>query len=180
MKLNLILAVDEKNWLWKDWVLAWNIGEDLKYFAKVTSETRDLAKLNAVIMWRKTWDSIPRKFKPLKNRINCILTKTIHTNDTHSKIDDFVLYFNSLQKCLEELKTKENLEEVYIIWGASLYNELAKNDMVERIYLTRIKWDFACDTFFNWVPDDFILESESEEKHSGDYSYKFLVYRKEK
>lgn len=180
MKINLILATDSKNGIWKDWKLAWNIPEDLKYFAKITSDTDDLAKLNAVIMWRKTWDSIPSKFRPLKNRINCILTKTIKTNDTDSKIDDFVLYFNSLQKCLTELKTKDNLAEVFIIWWASLYNELVKSDDLEKIYLTKVDWDFGCDTFFDWVPENFELESASEEKKDWDYSYRFEVYKKEK
>lgn len=178
MKINLILAVDEKNGIWKNWTIPWHIKEDLEYFKKITTQNDDLAKLNALIMWRRTWDSIPSRFRPLSDRINCILTKTIHTNDTDSKIDDFVLYFNSLEKCMQELSTKDNLDEIFIIWWASLYNELVNDKSVHKIYITKIKWDFACDTFFDWIPENFELESTSEDKKEWDYSFKFEVYKR--
>jgi len=47
---------------------------DLKFFKKLTCEAPD-GEQNAVIMGRKTWDSIPSKFKPLKNRLNIIISR---------------------------------------------------------------------------------------------------------
>ena len=179
MKLNLILAIDDKNGIWIGWKLPWSIKKDMKFFKDTTSNTKDLGKLNAVIMWRRTWQSIPSKNRPLEERINCILTKTIKTNDLDSKIDDFVLYFNSLEKCLKELSTKENLENVFVIWWASLYNELIKTDFVERVYLTRVKGDFKCDTFFDWIPENFSLESKTKQEKEWDYSFSFEVYERE-
>lgn len=181
MKVNLILAVDENNWLWKNNSLAWNISTDLKNFKKITSETKDLAKLNAVIMWRKTWESIPAKFKPLSDRINCIITKSIKTNDIGSRIDDFILYFNSVTYCLSELESKENLENIFIIWWASLYNDFLKWDLlnfVDKIYLTKIKWDFDCDVFFDWVPENFKVEKYSEEMEENWIKFSFWEYKK--
>lgn len=181
MKINLILAVDDKNWLWKNNSLAWNIPSDLKYFKEKTSTTKDLAKLNAVIMWRKTWESIPAKFKPLSDRINCIITKSIETNDIWSKIDDFTLYFNSITHCLSELESKENLEEIFVIWWASLYNDFIKWELlnfVEKIYITKVKWDFNCDVFFDWIPENFKVEKYSEEKEENWYIFSFWEYKK--
>ena len=50
---------------------------DMAFFKKITSETADNSKKNAVIMGRKTWDSIPVKFRPLANRINVVLSTTM-------------------------------------------------------------------------------------------------------
>ena len=62
-KFNIILALDSQNGLGKDGDLAWRIREDMKYFKKITMG--DSSAQNAVVMGRKTWDSIPEKFKPL-------------------------------------------------------------------------------------------------------------------
>lgn len=181
MKINLILAVDEKNWIWKDNSIPWEIPSDLKYFQKITTENEDLAKLNAVIMGRKTCQSIPAKKKPLSNRVNCIITKSIKTNDTDSSLDDFTLYFNSLEKCLEELKNKENIEKIFVIWWASLYNDFLKwklLNFVEKIYLTKVKWDFDCDTFFDWIPKNFVVENYSEDFQENGFTFSFWEYKK--
>jgi len=181
MKVNLILAIDEKNWLWKNNSLAWNIPSDLKNFKKITSETEDLAKMNAVIMWRKTWESIPKKYRPLHDRINCIITKSIKKNSIWSEIDDFILYFNSLEKCLSELESKENIEKIFIIWWASLYNDFVWEkflDFVDKIYLTKVKWDFDCDVFFDWIPENFKVEKYSEEHKENWNIFSFWEYKK--
>jgi len=74
---SVILASDEKNGIWKSWVLAWRISEDLKYFKKITTDSES-DKKNAVIMGKNTWESIPDKYKPLPSRINCILSRSFN------------------------------------------------------------------------------------------------------
>ena len=46
----------------------------MEFFKKMTSTTNDVNKKNVVIMGRKTWESIPKKFKPLAGRINMVLS----------------------------------------------------------------------------------------------------------
>jgi len=175
---NIILATDSKNWIWKNNKLAWDIPEDLKYFKDITSKTQDLAKLNWVIMWRKTWESIPTKFRPLPNRINCILSRTLKKESINSKINDFVLYFNNFDHCLEELSKKDNIENIFLIWGSSLYNQFINHPNLDKIYLTKIEWDFKCDTFFDWIPDNFIVESYTDTSEDNWIKYSFWVYKK--
>ncbi|MBS9783856.1 dihydrofolate reductase [Candidatus Gracilibacteria bacterium] len=179
MKINLILAVDEKNGIGKNGTLAWNIKKDMTYFKNITSDTADLSKMNAVIMGRGTWDSIPARFRPLPNRINCILTRKIQNNNLDSKPDDFVLYFNSLEICLKELAKKENLENIFVIGGASLYNQLIYTDLIDKIYLTEVKGDFDCDTFFDGIPDYFTLRSATHFEKEGENEFRFCVYQKD-
>ena len=178
MKFSIILAVDEKNWIWKDNSLAWKFSADMKYFKDITTKTTDLAKMNAVVMWRKTRESIPWKYRPLSDRINCILTRQIEKDDIWSKIDDFVLYFNSIEHCLVELEAKENVENAFIIGWGNLYNQVLNNPMLDKIYLTKIKWDYGCDVFFDWIPKDFIVESYTDFEIENGIEYSFWIYKK--
>ena len=178
MKFSIILASDSKNGIWKENNLAWKISEDMKYFKKITSETQDIAKLNAVIMWRKTRESIPAKYRPLPWRINCILSRTLKYEDINSKIDDFVLYFNKFDHCLDELDNKKNIENIFLIWGWSLYNQFRNHPNLEKIYLTKVDWDYDCDVFFDWIPDDFIIESYTDTKQENWIDFSFWVYKK--
>lgn len=178
IRFNLILAVDEKNGIWKSWNLAWHLPSDLKYFKKITSETQDLAKMNAVIMWKNTRKSIPSKYRPLPDRINCILSSDLKKEDIWSSIDNFVLHFNSLEHCLSELEWKDNVENIFIIWWWQLYNYALKNDLLEKIYITKIKWDFDCDIHFDWIPSSFVLESYTDFEKENDIEYSFQVYKK--
>lgn len=177
-KFHMILAVDEKNGLGKDNTLSWRIPEDMKYFKKITSDTKDLAKLNAVIMGRKTWESIPSKYRPLPERINCVLSRSITDQSIDSDINDMVLYFNSLDNCLEELNKKDNIEDVYIIWWAFLYNQIISDDRLDKIYITRVMWDFDCDVFFNSIPEEFSLESYTDEQEDNWIKFRFEVWEK--
>ena len=179
MKFNMILAVDDKNGIWKNNTLAWRLSKDTEYYKKTTSETQDLAKLNVLIMWRKTWESIPSKFRPLPGRINCVLSRTIKNESINSKIDDFVLYFNSIESCLQELEKKDNVETIFINGWSHLYNNVLSDKRLEKIYLTRVFWDFSCDVFFDGIPkEDFCLDSYTDEEEEKWVKFRFEVWKR--
>ena len=76
MKINLIVAACGKSMgIGLNGELPWRLKSEMKYFAETTTKTKDSDKINAVIMGRKTWESIPAKFRPLKNRLNVILSR---------------------------------------------------------------------------------------------------------
>ena len=60
--------------------IPWRVAEDLKFFKETTSSTNDRNKKNAVIMGRKTWESIPPKYRPLKDRFNIVLTRNTNSD----------------------------------------------------------------------------------------------------
>ena len=75
LPLHIIAAIDKNNGLGINNTIPWHLSADLKYFKKITTEVTAANKQNAVIMGRKTWDSIPDKYKPLPERLNIVLTR---------------------------------------------------------------------------------------------------------
>ena len=74
VQIKLIVAVCQGNGIGKENQLPWRIKSELAQFAKLTKSTIDFSKRNAVIMGRKTWESLPTRVRPLKNRINIVLS----------------------------------------------------------------------------------------------------------
>ena len=75
----ICIAAATENWgIGKDGGLPWKLKKEMQYFAKATahrSEKDDDGKINVVVMGRRNWDSIPLKYRPLKNRFNVVLTR---------------------------------------------------------------------------------------------------------
>ena len=72
--LTLIVAATTKNGIGRGGTMPWHIPKDLAYFSRVTTSA-PIGQANAVLMGRKTWESIPNKFRPLKKRINIVLSR---------------------------------------------------------------------------------------------------------
>merc|ERR1719183_2948116 len=72
-------------------------------------------------MGRKTWDSIPEKFRPLADRINVVLTSRAVDSDFVSPYPEGVLVASSVANAVEILASRENLEETFVIGGQAAY-----------------------------------------------------------
>jgi len=116
--IKIIVAVDKKGAIGKNNDLLYNIKEDLKNF-------KDLTSGNIVVMGRNTWDSLP--IKPLPNRTNIILTKTL-------KGINGAIVLSSFDELEEYLKYTDR--DVYIIGGASIYNQVIEKDMASEAHIT--------------------------------------------
>ncbi len=153
-----IAAVDENMGIGKDGTMPWHFSKELKHFAHLTTQTHDAEDHNAVIMGRKTWESIPEKFRPLPGRRNIVLTRN---QDFHAKGAD------TCQSLEEAIELAEDSEKIFIIGGGSIYEQALKLPNLSGIYLTRIHKSYDCDTFFPTVPEKFsqkIMMGEMEEK----------------
>ena len=72
-----VIVAASKDWgIGKDGDIPWRLPGDLAHFRKVTLGTVDPERQNAVLMGRCTWESIPPKIRPLKGRVNVVLTRT--------------------------------------------------------------------------------------------------------
>ncbi|MCP4523500.1 MAG: dihydrofolate reductase [Candidatus Gracilibacteria bacterium] len=174
VKFSMILAVDEKNGIGVNGTLPWRIKADMDFFQKTTVITQNPDKINAVIMGRKTWDSIPSKYKPLPGRLNFVLTRNENSNSSDA------IFGNSLDEIFSIISLNPSIEKVFIIGGSYLYNEVLDDPRLEDIYLTEIIGDFNCDTFFQGIPDSFFLRKESPEYTENNIRFHFRIYSKNK
>lgn len=151
--------------------LPWAISEDLKFFSKVTSNNFDKNKKNALIMGRKTWDSIGRK--PLKNRIVAVISSSLQSDGDNPD----VYIFRSLSDSLNILINDNKVENIFICGGESIYKEALKENFVNRIYLTRVALDnLEFDTYFPEIPEVFLPIYMSQTFCSKDVSYDFMIF----
>jgi dihydrofolate reductase len=147
----------------------------LKRFKAVTTQTKDPTKQNAVIMGRKTWDSLPEKFKPLPGRLNVVLSQ-----NPDLKFPPHVLLFSSLGKALQELEVYQYVENVFVIGGAQIFTQ-ALNDFLPQckgLYITHLKNDFDCDVFFPSIPKGFGKQEEPLWFTEDQTHYCFCLYQK--
>lgn len=134
--------------------LPWRLKQEIKYFKDVTSKSKEGA-INAVVMGRKTWESIPAKFRPLPNRINVVLSRSYGNT-----VKDGVLYYNTLESLMSKLKEANfkrgdtEIDKIFIIGGAQVYNTMLNDDRVDNLLITNIEFlgddKPEIDTFLNW------------------------------
>ena len=128
--------------------LPWpRIAKDMRFFAEMTRAPNDSINV-AVLMGRKTWDSIPPKARPLKSRDNIIISSSSSdTSNMNTSSNPNVIHINHI----DQLKTFEHKYHViWIIGGASIYEQCIRNNniIIEEIYITFINSKYEFDTKF--------------------------------
>jgi dihydrofolate reductase len=76
LTFQIVVAATRKLGIGKGGAMPWKLPGDMAYFKDLTTRTRDISKQNAVVMGRKTWESIPPKFRPLPGRVNVVLSRS--------------------------------------------------------------------------------------------------------
>lgn len=170
-KLEIVVAADLDNGIGKDNKLPWHIPGDMKFFQSLTSNTTGGGR-NAIIVGRKTWQSIPEKRRPLKNRLNIILTK-----NQSFEAPQGVLVCDSLESAVQILDGIEH-ERAFVIGGAQIYKEALQNPMLCTIHLTRIMQEFDCDAHFPPIDDRFALAAVSDTMEENDIEFRFQRYER--
>ena len=129
--IRAIFAVDEKCGIGKKNQLPWaKNSEDLKWFKECTDA-------QAIVMGRNTWESLP--VKPLPNRKNIIVSNTTKALD-EAEVVSRDIYKSRLNVIAADMP-------VWIIGGSVLFGDAI--DIVDELWISRIKGDFQCDTFLN-------------------------------
>ena len=166
--------------------LPWKLRNDMKYFQNITSTVDakfSATAQNAVVMGRKTWESIPKKFRPLPNRLNVVLSRSADVRTTCGIPDD-VLTANSFENALDQLaplRVSGQVAHVFAIGGASVYDAALKTGACDAVYITRVESDAECDVFFPELSkEQYVLTSSSERKEEKGIGYTFEKFsRKE-
>ncbi|KAH8880712.1 dihydrofolate reductase [Thozetella sp. PMI_491] len=155
LELTLVLAATRDMGIGLNGTLPWTgLKKEMAYFARVTKRRPAQAPptaLNAVIMGRKTWDSIPPKFRPLKDRLNVVISRSF-TAPPQDPADPAAepVRAGSLEQALAYLRARPaaDLGRVFVIGGAQIYTAALALPETRRVLLTRVLSDFECDTFF--------------------------------
>lgn len=161
--ISIIVAVSEDWGIGKDNELLWRIPEDLKRFKRLTTG-------NAIIMGKKTWESLPRR--PLPDRINIVLTdipdEIIEGCVTAYSIED------ALAKCDQD-------KEIFIIGGGSIYRQFIP--IAGRLYITHVHKKAPADVYFPEIDLNIwevIEREEFEGNGDGRIPYAYTIYERKR
>jgi dihydrofolate reductase len=153
--ITLIAAVAHNNCIGKKGALPWHLPEDLAHFKQLTIG-------HVVVMGRKTWESIPEKFRPLPGRKNIVVTRNIDyplpPDVTHAA-------------SLEDALAQQSSEDIFVIGGAEIYALAMPH--ATRLEITQVDRDVeGGDAFFPAI-DPMQWKEVSREPHEG---FAFVTY----
>jgi len=129
MRLNLIYARAANGVIGKDNALPWHLPEDMAHFKRMTAGC-------PVVMGRKTWDSIPPRFRPLPGRRNIVVTRQADWQADGAERAGGLP--EAVALCADDA-------EVWVIGGAQIYAEAAP--LARRAVVTEIAQDFDGDAY---------------------------------
>ncbi|TWP50997.1 dihydrofolate reductase [Lentzea tibetensis] len=152
--IGLIWAQSANGVIGRDGAMPWHLPEDMKHFRALTSGT-------TVIMGRRTWDSLPSRFRPLPDRRNIVLTR-------QKRLFEGADAFSSLDEALASVTG-----DVWVIGGAAVYE--AALPFADTVVVTELKESFEGDTFAPAVSRPVESESEWLESKTG-LHYRFVRY----
>lgn len=159
--------------------LPWKLAGDMAFFKRQTV-TSVSPKRNVVIMGRKTWESLPTKFRPLAQRINVVLSRNPAIRKDLN-LPENVIVADSLDAALMQLDSEElknDIDQIYIIGGESIYREAMASSLCAKIYLTQVDTEVPdLDTFFPFIPAHrFKQTMRSAPIVEKDLKYRFTEY----
>lgn len=160
---SIIAAMDESRGIGKNNGLPWHISADLKHFAAST-------KGGTVIMGRKTWDSLPSAYRPLKERLNIVVSRS------ELSLPEGVLLAHSLDEALELAEQHGGDRKAFVIGGATLYAEAITHAACNELMLTELEGHADCDVFFPEIPADFLMKEMSEKMEENGFTFRFVRY----
>jgi len=130
---SLVVAVDRNNNIGRNGKIPWHCPEDLKHFKNLTSG-------GVVIMGRKTYESIGR---PLPNRINYVISKTLETRD--------VSVFKDPWDLIRHCQKHHVGTPMFVIGGGQIYDWFLDNQLISDLHVTKICQSHEnCDTKFSF------------------------------
>lgn len=135
-RFDIVSAVDINNGIGKDGDIPWTEPEDMKFFHDITVGQGN----NAVIMGRKTYQSLPTQVRPLPERHNIVISSTMKSVPNITVVRSFE----------EALLKAVGFTRVFVIGGQGVYEEAINKYLYlcDQIHLTRFYQDYNCDVFF--------------------------------
>jgi dihydrofolate reductase len=127
-------------------------------------------------MGKNTWMSLPKQHKPLKERLNVVVSSTLTKSDISSH--DSVVIVTSLQDAIEHVVKNLKVHNAFVIGGARLYNEALLHPLFKKAYVTQVEIDSQCDTFIDLstLESNFICQQQGTLVMHNNLSYRFCEF----
>lgn len=128
--------------------MPWSVPEDLARFRRVTFDA-------AVVMGRKTWESIPRKYRPLDGRTNIVVTRDADYDADGAHVA------GSLESAFDQARLmRPDAQWIWIMGGGELYRQGMQ--LASYLDVTEIETSVAGDTYAPTIGDDWHLLDQGE------------------
>jgi dihydrofolate reductase len=170
MKVALIAAVARNGVIGHNNDLLWKLPEDMAFFKRTTMG-------NPVIMGRKTWESIPTRFRPLLGRTNIVVTRQGDWRADGAQVAHG--FEEALEMALESIAADPHGRRAFVIGGAELYALALPH--ADELVLTEIDKDFEGDARFPDLERNHFVEV-SRDVHiaapPNDFMFAFVALRR--
>ena len=159
--VSFVVAMDRNRLIGAGDGLPWRLPDELRRFKEITMG-------HAVLMGRKTYESIPAKFRPLPGRTNIVLTRQADYEAPGC------IVVHDMDQALTAVSSDQ---ELMVIGGAGLFAELMP--LVDRLYLTEIDGEYEGDVYFpeldlgQWH-EVFREEHPRDERHDSPFTFRIL------
>jgi dihydrofolate reductase len=162
MEIALIYARAANGVIGKDGTMPWHLPEDLAHFKQLTQG-------NPVVMGRKTWDSLPPRFRPLPGRTNIVVTRQEDWNEMGAQ------RASSLRDALQ-IAEQSNPATVWVIGGAQIYAQALP--LAQRVEVTEIAQDFDGDAFAPELGPEWLETAREAHTSAGGLPFAFVRYQR--
>ncbi|MBF5006610.1 dihydrofolate reductase [Diaphorobacter caeni] len=161
MQINLIFARADNGVIGKDGLMAWHLPEDMAHFKELTLG-------RPVIMGRKTWDSLPERFRPLPDRTNIVVTRQEVWQQDGAKpatsLDDALAI------------ASQSADTVWVIGGAQIY-ALAL-PLAQRVEVTEVHQSFEGDAYAPELGPEWKETARSDQVAANGMRFSFVTYER--
>ncbi len=159
----LIAAVAKNRVIGRDNQLIWNISEDMAHFKALTNG-------QTVLMGRKTWESLPPRFRPLPGRRNIVISRQADYFAPGAELA------NSLENGLE---IAANADCIFIIGGEQIYRQAMA--FANRLEITEVDLEPEGDAWFPEIPTvDWEISAKNTPPSQGGTGFSFISYRRKR
>ena len=164
MQINLIWAQAKNRVIGLNGAMPWHLPEDLAHFKRTTVGS-------PVIMGRKTWDSLPPKFRPLPGRMNVAISSNAATRENLEK--NGALPAQNLREALL-ICEQSGCSEVWVIGGAQIYAQALP--LAQKLVITEIDAAMEGDAFAPPLTADWHEASRERKLAANGLALDFVIY----
>lgn len=162
MQVHLIYARAANGVIGKDGTMPWHLPEDMAHFKQLTHGC-------PVIMGRKTWDSLPPRFRPLPGRTNIVITRQPEWNEIGAQ------RASSVRDALQ-IAEQSNATTVWVIGGAQIYAQALP--LAQRVEVTEIAQDFDGDAHAPELGPEWVETAREAHTSTNGLAFAFVRYER--